>query len=123
MAAGPFKGVVSGGVTGYIQDVSYAETTETAEGLDQNGNVAFYSNFNRQADLTFSVLTGATAAPNTGATFTATSATQSFTGVTVSGNTRITGTYTITGVDITENNKDFRKLSIKGHRYLANSLP
>jgi hypothetical protein len=110
-------GSAIGVVLGLKQGTTYSEMVTTEEARDENGDVAAFEDYDRQADVTMDVVYDVSASgsvPNAGATLT-------FTGG--SGLADYTGKYSCRGVDITESNTAYKRLSLRMHRYWHNSLP
>jgi hypothetical protein len=108
---------VTGGVTGYLQGFSVGQKTDTEEAPDALGNVAARSHYNGTKDITFDVITGATALPLVGATMTVVCATS------VADSAIIAGTYDVTGVDIKGTNRGYQTGTVTGKRWTANGIP
>jgi len=110
-------GSAIGVVLGLKQGLTYSETVTTEEARDENGDVAAYQDYDRQADVTMDVVYDCSASasvPNAGATLTLTGGT---------GMAPFAGKYACRGVDITESNTAYKRLSLRMHRYWHNSLP
>jgi hypothetical protein len=108
-----FISSVSGGREhGLIQSLTVDGAGETAEAPDQDGEVKAHEDFNAAADVSMEViLNTATTLPVWGQV------------MTVTGSLHSDGGYACRGASVNQANKDYKKCTIKGHRYLHNSLP
>jgi hypothetical protein len=103
------KGVLATmGSFGLIQSFTSDLTGETAEAPDENGDVAAYTDFNSGHDVSMEVIFDTTTTlPAWGAS------------LTVLNSYGHDGTYYCRGSTITQQNKDYKKATIKAHHYDA----
>jgi len=94
---------------GEIQSFTENNSAEIDEALDASGDVFAIGERNEKAEVTMEVVTTG-ALPAAGTTVAVVTATGA-------------GSVVISSVNITESNTDFRKATITGTRYLANTLP
>lgn len=97
---------------GLVQTLTVDGAGETAEAPNEDGETSAHSDFNAQSDVTMDVIL------NTDATLPVWGQI-----MTVTGSLHSDGGYACRGCSIMQVNKDYKKCSIKGHRYIANSLP
>lgn len=102
---------------GLVQDINVSQQCDSEEAMDNLGNVAAEDNFNTNTDIDFTVICGATAQPNVGATFTFTSATK------YADYAKWNGVYRLRKVAGKLANRTFATVTVTGKRYNTNGLP
>ena len=102
----------AGAYSSVVQDFTTEAGGEREEVTDASGNVSAYDSFNKTANVSFDTVwdTG-DAMPAYGATFT------------VAGSQTTNGVFTCDGSTVTENNKAYTRATVRGIRFLENSLP